>query len=73
MKENEVVDIIKKELCVDSIEMDKEGQWDSLDLVTVLIALDTAFDDKLKDVRELQTVKTPRDVINVLRSKGFVE
>ena len=70
--EVDVIEIIKKEICVDKLDLAQEGQWDSLDLVQVLMALDDAFDNKLKDVRELQTVKNPQQIIDVLRAGGFI-
>jgi len=73
MKESEVIDLIKKELAVDAVEMDTEGLWDSLDLITVLMALDVAYNEKLKDIRELQTVKTPRDILNILKTHGLLD
>ena len=72
MDESKVIEIIKQELCVDKLDLNQEGQWDSLDLITVLIALDVAFEEKLKDVRELQTVKNPQQIIDVLRTGGFI-
>ena len=73
MKESEVIELIKKELAVDAVELDTEGLWDSLDLITVLMALDVAYNEKLKDIRELQTVKTPRDIINILKQHGLLD
>ena len=72
MKESEVIDIIKKELAVEEVPLDVE-MWDSLELITVLMALDVAYEEKLKDIRELQTVKTPRDILNILKTHGLVE
>jgi len=73
MKESDVIDIIKKELSVEGeLELDTEGQWDSLDLITVLMALDVAYGEKLKDIRELQNVKTPRDILNILKTHGLI-
>ena len=73
MKESEVIDIIKKELSAETIDLDTEGLWDSLDLITVLMALDVAYEEKLKDIRELQTVKTPRNIIDILKTHGLIE
>ena len=73
MKESDVIDIIKKELAVEDVELDVEGLWDSLDLITVLMALDVAYEEKLKDIRELQTVKKPRDIIDILKTHGLLE
>ena len=74
MKESEVIDIIKKELSVEGeLELDTDGQWDSLDLITVLMALDVAYGEKLKDIRELQTVKTPRNIIDILKQHGLID
>jgi len=72
MKESDVIDIIKKELAVEEAPLDME-MWDSLDLITVLMALDVAYEEKLKDIRELQTVKTPRDILNILKTHGLLE
>ena len=72
MKESDVIDIIKKELSVEDVPLDVE-MWDSLELITVLMALDVAYEEKLKDIRELQTVKTPRDILNILKTHGLVE
>jgi len=73
MKESEVIDIIKKELSAETIDLDTEGLWDSLDLITVLMALDVAYEEKLKDIRELQTVKTPRNIIDILKTHGLID
>ena len=74
MKQSEVEAIIKKELSVEGeLELDTDGQWDSLDLITVLMALDVAYNEKLKDIRELQTVKTPRNIIDILKTHGLIE
>lgn len=73
MKESEVIDIISKELSTTVVNLDTEGLWDSLDLITVLMALDVAYNEKLKDIRELQTVKTPRDIIEILKTHGLVD
>ena len=73
MTESQVIDIIKKELAVETLDLDRDGQWDSLDLITVLMALDVAYEEKLKDIRELQTVKTPRDILNILKQHGLLD
>ena len=74
MTELQVIDIIKKELSVEGeLQLDTDGQWDSLDLITVLMALDVAYEEKLKDIRELQTVKKPRDIIDILKTHGLLE
>ena len=72
MKESDVIDIIKKELSVEDLPLDVE-MWDSLELITVLMALDVAYEEKLKDIRELQTVKTPQDILNILKTHGLLE
>ena len=73
MKEDRVVEIIKKELAVETLDLDVDGQWDSLDLITVLMALDVVYEEKLKDIRELQTVKKPRDIIDILKQHGLLD
>jgi len=73
MTESRVLEIIKKELAVESLDLDMVGQWDSLDLITVLMALDVAYEEKLKDITELQTVKTPREIITILKQHGLID
>ena len=73
MTEARVLEIIKKELAVESLDLDMVGQWDSLDLITVLMALDVAYEEKLKDIKELQTVKTPREIITILKQHGLID
>ena len=73
MKQSDVEAIIKKELSIEGdLQLDTDGQWDSLDLITVLMALDVAYGEKLKDIRELQSVKTPRDILNILKTHGLI-
>ena len=73
MTEARVLEIIKGELAAESLDLDMVGQWDSLDLITVLMALDVAYEEKLKDIKELQTVKTPREIITILKQHGLIE
>ena len=73
MTEQEVVSIIKKEIAAETLDMDVEGAWDSLDLVTILQALDEATNNKLTEVndKELGTAKTPRQLIDILKKHGI--
>ena len=68
----EVLEIIKKELAIDELVYDQVGQWDSLDIITVLMALDVAYEEGLKDILELQTVKTPKEIVDVLANHGLI-
>jgi len=74
MTEKQIMDILEDEL-VSKLEMDAEGQWDSLDYVTIIQRLDTEFDGKVEEVpeQELATMTTPRKIINLLREKKIIE
>jgi acyl carrier protein len=73
--EQEVLDTIKEKLALDMIELETEGQWDSLDQVQALIALDEKFNIKFGEnvERELGAAMTPKKIIDILRREGLVE
>lgn len=73
MTENEVLEIIKKEIAADLLDLDAEV-WDSLDQVTILTALDVALDGKLDklDDKELATANTPRKIIDILKKYSLI-
>lgn len=75
MKESEVLELIKEKLALDTIDMDTEGQWDSLDQIQALMAIDEKLNVKFEDrvEKELGTAMTPRKIIDILRREGFVE
>jgi acyl carrier protein len=73
MDESDVLKIISSEICSDKLEMETEGQWDSLDHVKVLMALDDATGNKLKDIRELEHAMTPKRIIDILKENRIIE
>jgi acyl carrier protein len=75
LSEKDILDTIKDKLGLDKIDMETEGQWDSLDQVSALIALDEKFNIKFKDEveKELGTAMTPKKIIYILRREGYVE
>jgi acyl carrier protein len=75
MTEAEVLEVMKEEIGLPEIEMDKEGQYDSLDLIAVLTALETKGQFKIEEkegTRELQTAMTPRKIIDLMKVRGLV-
>jgi acyl carrier protein len=76
LTEQEVLEIMKTEIGIPEIEMDKEAQYDSLDLIAVLTALEIKMDFKIEETegtRELQTAMTPRKIIDLMRQRGLIE
>ena len=73
--QQEVIDTIKEKLALDKIDLETEGQWDSLDQVQALIALDEKFNIKFHDAveKELGTAMTPQKIIDILKREGYVE
>ena len=74
MTEKEVITLIEEEIGI-KLEMDTEGQWDSLDYITVVQRLDEEFDGKVDKVpeQELATMTTPRKIINLLKKHKIIE
>ena len=76
MTEAEVLEVMKEEIGIPEIDMDKEGQYDSLDLIAVLTALETKGNFHIEEkegTRELQTAMTPRKIIDLMKSRGLIE
>jgi hypothetical protein len=75
LSEQEVLDIMKKEIGIPELDLDKEAQYDSLDLIACLTALEVAGEFKIEETegtRELQTAMTPRKIIDLMRARGLV-
>ena len=71
MKEKEVMEVLEATLSA-TLEMDGEGQWDSLDQVTLLQALDTKTGGAIDALpesaqQELGIAVTPRKMIDALK------
>ena len=76
LTESEVLDVMKGEIGVPELTMDGEGQYDSLDLIAVLTALEVKGDFKIEEAegtRELQTAMTPRKIVDLMRKKGLID
>jgi acyl carrier protein len=75
LTETEVLDIMKQEIGVPELSLDGEGQYDSLDLIAVLTALEVKGDFKIEETegtRELQTAMTPRKIIDLMKKRGLI-
>ena len=75
MTEKDVIELIEEEIGI-KVEMDTEGQWDSLDYITVVQRLDEELggqvDGKIPE-QELATMTTPRKIIALLKKHKLVE
>ena len=74
MNEQDVMKILEDLLEV-KLDMDGEGQWDSLDYVEILQKFDDVFGSVIDDIpqQKLVTMTTPRNVINLLREHKIIE
>ena len=76
LTEQEVFLIMQQELASGELTMDGEGQYDSLDLIAILTALEVAGDFTIEEkegTRELQTAMTPRKIIDLMKARGLIE
>ena len=72
MNESELREIISKALEASDQDAKTDEKWDSLAHVSVLVALDTAFDGKIAKIEELHDVYSVNGIIGILRAKGLV-
>lgn len=74
MNEKEVIGILEDELGI-KLEMETEGQWDSLDYITIIQRLDEELDGKVEEIPEqkLATMTTPKKIVELLRRHKLVE
>ena len=79
LSEQIIIDAINKATCEKEINMDLEFV-DSLEVISVLISIkdsadkiEDGFGKEIDEIRELNTVKTPRQIIDILKTKGLVE
>lgn len=75
MDQNSVLEIIESALRSHDAEIDdtSDVQWDSLSHVSILVALDTAFDGKLSEIEDLHGAYSVEDIISILQSIGLVD
>ena len=74
MTERKIRNIIADALEVNPSEISDENSeaWDSLNHVTILVALDSAFDGKVAEIKEIQEAYSVASIINILRKNGLV-
>ena len=70
-------DVLKilNDLLKSDLDMDGEGQWDSLNFIEILQEFDEVFEGKIDEIpqQELATMTTPRKVIDLLRKHKLIE
>ena len=73
MTGDEVMKLLEKTIGI-KMDMDTEGQWDSLDQVTILQKFDDVFEGKVDNLpeQELATMTTPRKIIDLLRKHKLI-
>ena len=72
MTESEVREIISTALAASDFDAEASEGWDSLAHVSVLVALDTAFDGKIAKIEELQDAYSVNAIVDILRAKRLV-
>ena len=75
LTETEVLDIMKQEIGITELSLDGEGQYDSLDLIAILTALEVKGEFKLEETdgtREHQNAMTPRKIIDLMKKRGLI-
>ena len=72
MNECELREIITNALDASDQDAKTDEKWDSLAHVSVLVALDTAFDGKIAKIEELHDAYSVNGIIGILRAKGLV-
>lgn len=78
ISENDIVGLIQdalqpsgKRITIDSTTKDVE-EWDSLGHLGVLAALDTFFDGKVGDIKEIGTADSVRKILQILREHSLI-
>ena len=76
MKKEDIINIIKDALMVDKItiesSVDNVEEWDSLGLLSILVALDKEFDGRLASISDLATADSVEKIILTLENKNFI-
>ena len=74
MTEKDVMQILEDTLS-SRLNMEGEGQWDSLDQVTILQKFDDVFEGEVDKIpqQELATMTTPKKVIDLLKKHKIIE
>ena len=74
MNEKDVMKILDETLA-SKLDMDADGQWDSLDHVTILQKFDDVFEGKVDKIpqQELATMTTPRKIVDLLKKHKIIE
>ena len=78
MNENEVLSVIQKAIgpeagAIDmNSSMDSVEWWDSLTHLNVLVALDTHFDGKVAEIREMAQAVSVKSIIQILRGHSLI-
>ena len=73
MTQEQIYDIIKNALAESDDDQDSEEGWDSMAQISVLIALDSAFEGKIAKIEKMQSVSSVDEVMAILRENGLVK
>ncbi len=75
MKAGDVKKIIAGALQTNPDRIDDEavGAWDSLSHITVLVAIDRAFDGQVSKIQEMRGANSVAGIVKVLRENGLVK
>jgi acyl carrier protein len=78
MNENEVLTVIQKAIGPEAGAIDMNSSmesvewWDSLTHLNVLVALDTHFDGKVAEIREMAQAVSVKSIIQILREHSLI-
>lgn len=72
MNESEVREIISNALVASDEDARKHAQWDSLAQISILVALDTAFDGKIAKIEKLQSADSVNSILDILHENGLI-
>jgi acyl carrier protein len=78
MQDEQILSIIQEGLQVEDGRVNLESamsnvfEWDSLGHLGILAALDTHFDGKIGDIREMATANSVADIIRLLRENSII-
>jgi acyl carrier protein len=77
MKVEELLDVVKDALGVDSVSVDDSMQtieeWDSLSQLEILVGIDSATNGEASKMKELAKALSVKELINVLRGSGLID
>ncbi len=78
MQNEQIISVIQEGLQVEDgrvtmeSDMSNTSEWDSLGHLGILASLDTHFDGKIGEIREMATVKSVKDILKILHDRELI-